>query len=237
MGDREHLLDLVPIYALGALSRSEAEDLEDHLLSCSSCMDELATHLTTAASLDGDQPPPSGVWERISAAIDNDAPPNAVVRLDERRSRKPRGWGRLIGVAAAVIVVIAGVAFTQLTQVSLLEEPAVIAAAEQAAARDGSIVAEFVAAGTAVARVVLTESGQGFVIPLEALETLEETKTYQLWVINTDEDVISAGAIGNDPVASTFTWTGDVAGFALTREVAGGVVSSAGDVVSVVTDL
>ena len=43
-----------------------------------------------------------------------------------------------------------------------------------------------------------------------------------------------AGVLGNEPVPSRFTWTDDVAGFALTREVAGGVVSSEGDVVSVV---
>lgn len=36
---------------------------------------------------------------------------------------------------------------------------------------------------------------------------------------------------------ATFTWTGEVTGFAPTREVAGGVVSSEGDVVSVIADL
>jgi hypothetical protein len=55
-------------------------------------------------------------------------------------------------------------------------------------------------------------------------------------VINDIEDVISAGVLGNEPAPATFTWTGDTTGFALTREVAGGVVSSAGDVVSVITD-
>jgi hypothetical protein len=48
--------------------------------------------------------------------------------------------------------------------------------------------------------------------------------------------VISAGVLGNNPEPATFTWTGDVSGFALTREVAGGVISSAGDVVSVIED-
>jgi hypothetical protein len=42
--------------------------------------------------------------------------------------------------------------------------------------------------------------------------------------------------LGNRPGPSTFTWTGEVTGFALTREIAGGVVSSAGDVVAVITD-
>jgi hypothetical protein len=51
--------------------------------------------------------------------------------------------------------------------------------------------------------------------------------------VTPDEQVISAGVLGSDPAPSRFTWSGDVAGFALSREVAGGVESTAGDVVSV----
>jgi hypothetical protein len=56
-------------------------------------------------------------------------------------------------------------------------------------------------------------------------------------VINDTDDVISAGVLGPEPAPSTFRWSGPIAGFALTREVAEGVVSSAGDVVSVIADL
>ena len=65
------------------------------------------------------------------------------------------------------------------------------------------------------------------------LAPLDEARTYQLWVLTPDELAISAGVLGNDPAPSRFTWSGDVAGFALTREVAGGVETTAGDVVSV----
>lgn len=84
---------------------------------------------------------------------------------------------------------------------------------------------------------MLTSAGRGYVLPTDALDPLSTDRTYQLWVINTDADVISAGVLGADPTASSFTWTGDVSGFALTREVAGGVVSSAGDVVAVISDI
>jgi hypothetical protein len=85
--------------------------------------------------------------------------------------------------------------------------------------------------------VVLTADGYGYVVPGEDLAALGVDRTYQLWVITDDELVISAGVLGNDPKPAIFIWNGGVSGFALTREVAGGVVSSAGDVVSVVTDL
>jgi hypothetical protein len=108
----------------------------------------------------------------------------------------------------------------------------VVAAAEAAAEEPGSIVANFETDDGVVGQVVLTADGEGFVIPSD-LDPLEEARTYQLWVLTPDELAISAGVLGNDPSPSRFTWTGDVAGFALTREVAGGVESTAGDVVSV----
>ena len=110
-----------------------------------------------------------------------------------------------------------------------------IAAAEQAASSPGAYVGDFVVDGSSVAQVVLTDDGHGFVVPTEDLEPLMPQRTYQLWVITADEQVISGGVLGNEPRASTFTWTGEVSGFALTREVAGGVVISEGDVVAVAT--
>jgi hypothetical protein len=108
-------------------------------------------------------------------------------------------------------------------------------AAALAAAEEGAFVGDFLVDQVSVAQVVLTSDGRGFVVPTDELAPLEETHTYQLWVINDREDVISAGVLGAAPAAATFTWTGDVSGFALTREVAEGVISSAGDVVSVIT--
>ena len=77
----------------------------------------------------------------------------------------------------------------------------------------------------------LTAAGEGFILP-RGLEPLADDRTYQLWVVTADRLVISAGVLGPDPEPSRFTWAGTVAGFALTREAAGGVVSSAGDVVA-----
>jgi hypothetical protein len=52
-------------------------------------------------------------------------------------------------------------------------------------------------------------------------------------VVTPDDLVISAGVLGSEPLPSRFTWQGQSAAFVLTREVAGGVTSSAGDVVAV----
>lgn len=209
--------------------------MRSHLEGCESCSEELGVLLTTAAALGGDRTPPSGVWERIVAEIDETAPVATVTDLTERRTL--RGLSLLAGVAAAVALVFAGFAAARLSDRDSLGNEAVVAAAEDAARQEGSIVTQFLVDETAVAELILTEDGEGFVIPTDNLPALEESRTYQLWVINTDEAVISAGVLGSNPAPAPFTWAGEVAGLALTREVAGGVVSSEGDVVSVVTDL
>lgn len=112
----------------------------------------------------------------------------------------------------------------------------IVAAASQLADQPGTFAGEFTVDDVTVARVFLSADGRGFVIPTEALGHLDEARTYQLWVNNDTEDVISAGVPGYTPEPSTFTWTGEVAGFALTREIGGGVVSSEGHVVSVIIE-
>lgn len=52
--------------------------------------------------------------------------------------------------------------------------------------------------------------------------------------LSNTEDVISAGILGSRPAPVIFSCTRRVTGFAHAREVAGGPVSSAGDVVSAI---
>jgi hypothetical protein len=235
VADHEELKDLLPAYALGAVTADEASLVQSHLVSCASCAQELGLLLTTAAGLEGDTTPPSGVWKRIAAEIEETDQVAPVTDLGERRKR--RGLSLIAGVAAAVALVFAGFIVARLSDRDPLGDQAVLAAAEDASRQEGSIVTEFLVDGTPVAGLVLTGDGKGFVIPTDSLPVLDESMTYQLWVINTAEAVISAGVLGRNPAPAAFTWTGDVAGLALTREVAGGVVSSEGDVVSAVTDL
>ncbi len=225
--------DLVAAYAVDALDDSEIEAYEAHLAGCRQCQGELvklqeSTVLVAEAA--GISPPPA-LKERVMAAVREDDTAT-VVSIDDR-SRPTRLWVPL-AVAALAALVLGAVAIFQAVAMNDLSGPdGVIAAAEAAANEPGAIVAEFATDTGSVGQVVLTPDGEGYVVP-SGLETLSEDRTYQLWVITPDELAISAGVLGNEPVPSRFTWTDDVAGFALTREVAGGVVSSEGDVVSVV---
>lgn len=234
-----NVVDLVPLYALGALEERETAAVEAHLANCELCANELAIYESVTASLVPDGPAPTHLWAGIEAEISPEDDVELshiaeVIPMAQPPNRRRLVW--FASIAAAAAVVFGGIAIAQRSVLGhLTGDAAIVAAAEQASAEEGTFVGDFVVDEAAVAQVVLTSDGQGFVLPSDSLETLPAERTYQLWVITADEQVISGGVLGNDPGASTFTWTGEVSGFALTREIAGGVVVSEGDVVSVLT--
>jgi anti-sigma-K factor RskA len=230
----EHeMVDMIPLYALDALEAHETIEFEAHLESCPECDDTLGGYRASISRLVLDEPASSETWSRISAAIGSES----GAGVDKTLQIDTRSWQWIASIAAAAALALGGLLVAQL---NAAEEPVadgVVASAEVAAQEDGAIVGDFMVEDVAVARVVLTPDGRGYVIPTQDLAALEPMSTYQLWVINDTDDVISAGVLGPEPAPSTFTWSGPIAGFALTREVAEGVVSSAGDVVSVIADL
>ena len=222
--------DLVGAYAVDAVDDAERHAYEAHLAGCDQCQAELARlqQSVTALAESASVAPPPELKDRVMAEIRPE--PASVVPLESRRRARP-GWAAL-AVAAVVALVLGVVAVVQTARNDLSGPGGIAAAAEAAATEPGSIVADFETEEGVVGQVVLTADGQGFVIPSD-LTPLEEDRTYQLWVLTPDEVAISAGVLGNDPAPSRFTWSGEVAGFALSREVAGGVASPSDDVVSV----
>lgn len=240
MTDHSWIRELIPLYALDAIEDTDVAEIESHLLDCETCAAELDAHRAVTAAIVPDEPAPAHVWDRIQDAIATTGPAGSASVHDfsaERAKRSgPMMW--VLGAAAAVALVFGGALVGQRLATNDLNTSAgVLAAAEAAAEAPGSIVSDFLVDDVAVAQVVLGEDGLGYLIPNDSLEALGEDRTYQLWVLTPDQLAISAGVLGSDPGPATFTWTDDFAGFALTREVAGGVVSSAGDVVSVIADI
>jgi anti-sigma-K factor RskA len=231
----EQILELLPIHALDALEGDQLAEVDAHVSNCEVCSTELSTFYSVTATLTSDVPAPLGVWDRIEAEIEGESSSAKVISLEEASSRKGKGAMWFASIAAAAALIFAGLAVFQRGTINDLSGPeGVIVAAESAAEEPGAIVADFETDDGSVAQVVLSPDGEGFVLPADSLDPLDEDRTYQLWVITPDEQVISAGVLGNDPEPARFTWSGEVAGFALTRERAGGVISSEGDVVSVI---
>ena len=71
-----------------------------------------------------------------------------------------------------------------------------MAAAEAALQEPGAESVDLVSDGATVATIVLTADGQGFVLPTSELPALGADRTYQLWVVNDQELVVSAESSG-----------------------------------------
>ncbi len=81
----------------------------------------------------------------------------------------------------------------------------------------------------------MSADGTGFLLS-DSLPPLGPERTYQLWAIVGAGDstrVISAGILGNDPGVAQFSSVGDIQAFAITDEVAGGVVVAEGPTIVV----
>ena len=151
----------------------------------------------------------------------------------------------LVAAAAAVVAVAFGVQANHLhTQVSALQASPQLSTAERAAlAAPGtkriilSDPSHPVPTGTP-ASIVLTASGTGFVVndQHDGLARLPSGRTYQLWAV-VGKKTISLGLLGSQPSVVPFSVAGSpgVSVFAITNEVAGGVVASANMAVAVGT--
>jgi anti-sigma factor RsiW len=215
---------LLGAYALDAVTDAERRSVERAVAAEPTLQTELDDLLRTMAALDEDlagpgEAPPPGVWRAISREIDAGAP---VVPL--RPASRARRWiPAVAGAAAVALVAVLGIqTFLQRSEIADLRNDPLAVAAEEAAARPGS--ATVTLSGDVTAEVVLGADGIGYVLAVD-LPGLGADETYQLWAI-VGERVISAGVLGADPGISPFQVSGTVAGFALTVERAGGVVSS-----------
>jgi anti-sigma-K factor RskA len=245
MSDQRHdeLRELLGAYALDAVSDSEAELIRSHLITCESCAEEVAQHHEIAAMLaNTGGEAPAHLWDRIEAQLDPRpgsmvAP---VVDLDALRSGRnrsrstSRGALRWLEAAAAVVVIVAltAVVIHLNDRVGQLQG----ASAQQQLMRAATTALHDPAANTVdlaststsrLAQIAILPSGSAFLLN-DALPTLPDSRTYQLWA-KVGDRLVSMGVLGNHPTAIAFdVGNAKVSGFAVTDEHAGGVVRPTG---------
>jgi len=192
---------------------------------------------------------PPGDERDVSAAVRAAAPaavegtgpdrgvPAPVVSLDtaRRRSRRAGLAAGLVAAAAMVVAVVLGVQVHHLHgQVSAMQSAPQLSAAERAAlasptTRRIPLAGTTAGPGDTPASIVLTAAGTGFVMDDagDGLAPLPADRTYQLWGV-VGSRVISLGLLGPHPGIVPFSVAGSapVTEFAITDEVAGGVVVS-----------
>ena len=222
----DEVQELLGAYALDAVDEAESEAVELHLRSCPRCQAEVQSHRETASWLaHGGAPAPEGVWDKIAENLDEGPAPVDMPRIltweSRERSRSSRRrptveW--IAGIAAALLLVLGGVAINQQRQIDDVRdrnglEQALASALSDPKARQVSLSSPG-DAGTSVKAVVLPD-GTGYLVADTALRDLDESRTYQLWGIN-DAKVVSLGVLGRAPKIVAFHAPPDVRTLAIT---------------------
>ncbi len=173
-----------------------------------------------------------------SGTVPAGASPATVSSIDSARARRrvvPRWVTTVAGVAAVALIALMGVQIinqgneVDRLQRSISSPDAVRQAAEAAKMTAGARrVALTSTNGDMAASIVYLPNGTGY-LEENNLPKLPAGETYQLWAILDDAahpTVVSAGVLGQQANVSPFHMSGDVLGFAVTREKSPGVVQS-----------
>lgn len=204
--------------------------------------DRLAARLDAPGSRDG-----GGTADGVDGApVDADrAAPVVPIGAGRRRTRLMTTGAGLVAAAAVVLALVLGLQVHHLhSQVNALQASPQLSAAERAALASPTTRkipladTSSTGAGHTPAVIVLTAAGTGFLIDDSAegdgLAALPDDRTYQLWGV-VGNRTISLGLLGPHPGIVPFSVAGSapVTEFAITDEVAGGVVTSHNNPVAV----
>ena len=176
-----HVLDLLPAYTIGSLDADERQRVEEHLLSCWICRNELSAFQTVADELSLAAPvavPPADLKDRLMPRVQS-ARPQVKAQVSPPMPARPF-WERLLPAwgLASLFLIVALVAsnfilwqrLSQLEFATPLGMRAVPLSATDAALR-------------ATGFVVISADGDQGVLVVEGLMPLGESQQYQLWLI------------------------------------------------------
>ena len=221
--------ELLGAYALDAVDAEERRAVEAYLESHPRARAEVDEHREVASrfAFTGADAP-EGLWDRIAAALDehpDDVPepgPELAKVLPVTKRRSWRGW--LIGLAAAVVAVIAAVSVVILRDNG--STSGVAGAYEEARSNPANKTVPLATPdGATKATAVIEASGTAF-LDASGLPALGDDRTYQLWAVLSDSpQPVSLGLLGARPGITMFGVNGPVAALAITDERAGGVAA------------
>ena len=99
-------------YVLGALSPAERREYEEHLAGCPACQ-AAVSELAGMPGLLAQVPPEDAALLAAAPAemLDDGPPPDLLDRIRSRSGRRRRLTGALAGAAAALVLVLAGIAY------------------------------------------------------------------------------------------------------------------------------
>lgn len=215
----DEIAELLGAFALDAVSPEESAAIEEHLLECPRCREEVTAHRQVAGvlgSLGGSAP--AGLWDRIASElalgsggpIQTAEPPES--ESPERRHRRQGGEGRrlrglaLAGLsAAAALAIVVGILSATVVglnhRVQGLDTAIVLGGVTsqvKAALADPNHQTIALSSATQPwrAEVVLAD-GEAFLVPAK-MPSIPSTQTFQAWAV-VGKKYVSLGVIGRQP--------------------------------------
>jgi anti-sigma-K factor RskA len=252
--DRAHPDELLVLHAVGALDAAEDVIVRDHLESCDRCQHELDAYRETLARLISDRPAPAGLWERLSARVEEleatrkstDARPSArpsghvpATSLPMGSAKARRRLGLRVLAAAAAVVVAAAAAAAVVHRDDRDDRDDRVTVADLAGSVEGATGAKVVAlhaaeSGDVVARVIVAPDDIQAYVLVDDLQPLEPARSYQLWSTGTAGEPVSLAVLGDGrSTAIPVPVPPGTRSFAISEEPAGGSVHPSDRVVAV----
>lgn len=237
----EEVSDLLGAYALDALEPAELQIVDRHVQGCQPCLAEIAQHREVAGLLTpGWSKAPPGLWEKISASLEESPPPldmapviamkPAQARVASATPRRTFGMGIAAMVAVAAMVMVGFLGFSAVdnggdnTPGGTYAQELQRSVNAALAAPDSRKVDLVSTDGYRTAQAVVLPDGTGYLVK-NNLPVLSDERTYQLWAV-VGTSAISVGVLGPEPRIVPFKMNGPVSALAITEESAGGVISS-----------
>lgn len=246
---------LAGAYALDAVDDVERAAFTRHLADCDACAAEVAEFREAAVGMSAllDEVPSPALRGGVLAEIGRTrqaAPGESGERPPiQRPHRALRGWRRVAAgaVAAALIAVAGGAAAWTISERRVADGRAQIAALEAERARmydvfnapdvqmkganveiDGQVAGRIAAA--------VSPSQDAGVAMIAGLPTLPDTKSFQMWLIDANDQAVNVGTLASGQTGGTmlFDWQSGAVKFGLSIEPQGRAASTPTDVVGLV---
>jgi len=192
--EREHPIEDLAAYALGALEGPERIRVEHHLATCPACASSLEQYGGVVGALPlglEPVPPPAEAWATIRAEAARRRPRGA----DPARVNGPSGWRRVMwpvlsALAASLLI------WNVVLQLELTRRPPG-PEVEALARRPGRLVILTGPVG-ASGRLLVAIDGLHGHLATAGLRPLAADRTYQLWFVRPGAPSLSGGTFGVD---------------------------------------
>jgi anti-sigma-K factor RskA len=236
MSADQHVLDLLPAYALDCLDEDEAIYVSEHLATCPRCNSELKVYQEIADSLPLAAPmvhPPASVKRKLMERIRSDSLGLKTQSLRPKSRNLLSGLFQRVppGLALASLVIIIALISTNIllwNRVSRLN-PASPQTAMSIISLQGTQNMP-----DATGLIVISQDGDHGTLVVDHLQPLSQTEQYQLWLI-VNGNRTNGGVFSVDNAGYGSLWVNsprplkDYASFGVTIEPSGGSPSPTGE--------